>query len=126
MTVLHLFGAALLLGAVLALDLRLLRGGASAVPAAALAAQLLPLAWAGFALTALTGAALFATAATAYAGSAIFLAKLAAIAAAGGNALLLDRAGGVAAPRRAAAIAAGASALLWSLALGLGRWIAYG
>ena len=51
---------ALLVGAVAALDLRLLGRGA-ALPLAPLSAHLLPLAWVGFALSTATGLALFAT-----------------------------------------------------------------
>ncbi len=116
---------ALLVGAVAALDLRLLGRGAT-LPLAPLAAYLLPLAWAGFAVSAVTGIALFATDATAYAAHPLFQAKLAVIAAAGLNALALQRAGGVRAQPGAIRAAAFASLGLWVAAVGLGRWIAYG
>lgn len=124
-TVAHLLGVALLVGAVAALDLRLLGRGA-ALPLAPLSAYLLPLAWVGFALSAATGLALFATGATAYAAHALFQAKLAAIAGAGVNALALQWAGGVRARPGAVRAAACASLGLWVAAVGLGRWIAYG
>ena len=124
-TVLHLLGVALLLGAVVALDLRLLGRGA-ALPVASLTAHLLPLVWIGFAAATVTGAALFATAATAYAANGLFQAKLAVLAAAGVNALLLHRAGGIRARGRALRAAAAASVALWATAVGLGRWVAYG
>ena len=116
---------ALLVGAVAALDLRLLGRGA-ALPLAPLSAYLLPLAWVGFGVSAATGAALFATGATAYAVHVLFQAKLAVIAGAGVNALLLQQAGGVRARPGAARAAACASLGLWVAAVGLGRWIAYG
>ena len=101
-------------------------GRGAALPLAPLSAHLLPLAWAGFALSAATGIALFATGATAYAAHVLFQAKLAAIAGAGVNALVLQRAGGVRARPGAIRAAAFASLGLWIAAVGLGRWIAYG
>lgn len=124
-TVLHLLGVALLLGAIVALDLRLL-GRGSALPLSPLAAHLLPIAWAGFAVATVTGVALFATAATAYAANGVFLAKLIVLAAAGLNALALHRSGGVRARGMAPRAAAVASVALWTAAVGLGRWVAYG
>ena len=62
----------------------------------------------------------------AYAGHALFQAKLAVIAGAGVNALVLQRAGGVRARPGAMRAAACASLGLWVAAMGLGRWIAYG
>ena len=120
----HLLGVALLVGPIVALDLRLLGRGAD-LPATVLAAHLLPLAWAGFALAGLTGLALFAVSAVSYAANPVFLAKMAVIAGAGVNALALRRRGGVAASRGGARAAAAASLLLWTLAVGLGRAIAY-
>lgn len=108
----------------MALDLRLLGRGAD-LPAAALAAFLLPLAWVGFALSGMTGLALFAVSATTYAASPVFWAKIAVIAGAGANALALHRRGGMAATRGRAGAAAVASLLLWIMAVGLGRGIAY-
>lgn len=124
-TVVHLLGVALLVGAIVALDIRLLGRGA-ALPLAPLAAHLLPLAWVGFALATLTGVALFATAATAYAANGLFLAKLAVLAAAGINALILYRTGGVWASAGTLRVAAVTSVTLWTAAVGLGRWVAYG
>ena len=95
------------------------------MPAAALAAYLLPLAWLGFALAGVTGLALFAVSATAYAASPVFWAKIAVIAGAGANAFVLHRRGGMAATRGRAGAAAVASLLLWAAAVGLGRGIAY-
>lgn len=91
-----------------------------------MATLLLPLAWGGFALSAVTGTALFATGATGYAVHPLFQAKLAVIGAAGANAALLQRAGGVRARPGQARAAALASLAFWTAAVGLGRWIAYG
>lgn len=121
----HLLGVALLFGAIVAIDLRML-GRGTALPLAPLTAYLLPIAWAGFAAATVTGVALFATGATAYAANGLFQAKLAVLAAAGVNALVLHRAGGVRASAGPARVAAVASIVLWTAAVGLGRWVAYG
>jgi hypothetical protein len=120
----HLLGVALLVGPIIAIDLRLLGRGAD-LPATVLAAHLLPLAWIGFALAGLTGLALFAVSATSYAANPVFWAKMAVIAGAGVNVLALHRHDGVAALQGGARAAAAASLLLWILAVGLGRAIAY-
>lgn len=100
-------------------------GRGATLPLAPLTAYLLPIAWVGFAAATITGVALFATSATAYAANGLFQAKIAALAAAGVNALVLHRAGGAGAPRRALQVAAVASVTLWTAAVGLGRWVAY-
>src|SRR4051794_8987831 len=120
----HLLGVALLFGPIVALDLRLL-GRNAGLSATALAAHLLPLAWIGFALAGVTGLALFAVSATAYAANPVFWAKIAVIVGAGVNALTLHRLGGMTAPRGRTRPAAVVSFLLWTAAIGLGRAIAY-
>jgi hypothetical protein len=124
---LHVVGIALLFGAIVPLDLRLAgwrRGDASL---AAVARLLLPVSKVGFVLAALTGLLLFAADARTYAASPLFQAKLVAIAAALLNAGLLRRVNW-SAPRASGqrlAAAGAASLMLWLLAIGLGRWIAY-
>lgn len=124
---LHIVGIALLFGAIVPLDLRLAGWRSEDASLAALAKLLLPVAKAGFALAALTGPLLFAADARNYAASPLFRAKLAVIAAALFNASLLRRVDW-SAPRlsnRRFVAAGAASLLLWLLAIGLGRWIAY-
>jgi hypothetical protein len=123
----HVAGIGLLFGAILPLDLRLL-GAWRAVPVAMLARVLVPVAGAGLALAALTGAALFATRATEYAANPFFLAKLGLAGLGALNALALRaapiwRAPSPAGPRVAAA--ALASLALWSAAIVAGRLIAF-
>ena len=87
----HIAGIALLFGAILPLDLRLL-GAWPAVPIARLARVLVPVAMAGLVLAAATGLLLFSVSAVKYAGTPLFPVKLGLIAAAVANALLLRRA----------------------------------
>lgn len=84
----HVAGIALLVGAILPLDLRLL-GAWRSVPLDLLSRVLLPVAIAGLCLAAATGFMMFAVSATKYAGLTLFSVKLALIAAAIANALLL-------------------------------------
>ena len=118
----HVLGIALLVGAVVPLDLRLL----GAWPRVALAdaqALLRPVALAGLTLALATGAALFATQARDYAAHEVFLAKIAVLGLALANALLhlhLTRLS-----RRRQRMAAALSLGLWPSVLLLGRMIGY-
>jgi hypothetical protein len=87
----HIVGLALLFGAIVPLDLRLI-GLWRRVAIGLLARMLLPVAIAGLSLAALTGALLFSVSAIKYAGMTIFQAKLLLILAGLANALLLHRA----------------------------------
>jgi hypothetical protein len=87
----HIVGLALLFGAIVPLDLRLI-GLWRRVAIGPLARMLLPVAIAGLSLAALTGALLFSVSAIKYAGMTIFQAKLLLILAGLANALLLHRA----------------------------------
>jgi hypothetical protein len=84
----HIVGLALLFGAIVPLDLRLL-GFWRQVPLAALSRILLPVAIAGLLLAVPTGALLFSVRATEYAAMPLFGVKFALIACAIANALLL-------------------------------------
>jgi hypothetical protein len=115
----HVLGIALLVGAVLPMDVAILRGrGAAAVR------LLRPWAVAGFGLAVACGALLFITQAGDYLQSPWFLAKMGVLALAALNAAVhvrLDRW-----PLRQRRLAAIASLVLWPSALLLGRMIAYG
>jgi hypothetical protein len=111
----HVLGLALLVGAVLPMDVAVLRGrGAAAVR------LLRPWAVAGFVLAVACGALLFVTQAGDYLGSPWFRLKMALLAAALLNAALHLRQG---TPSRRAALV---SLLLWPSVLLSGRMIAYG
>ncbi|KZY33546.1 hypothetical protein A3731_20415 [Roseovarius sp. HI0049] len=113
----HILGSALLVGAIVPMDLRLLRGDARPFQ------MLRPFAIAGLCLAALCGVMLFAVQAEDYAANSWFRVKMALLALAVANAVahlrLLDRP----APRQR--VAAGLSLVLWLTILFCGRMIAY-
>lgn len=82
---LHVIGIALLLGAAVVVDLRLLGVGRAAVPVRVVLRHLLPMAHVGFAVIALTGAAMFVAMALTVGQSAAAPWKLGLIALAGLN-----------------------------------------
>jgi hypothetical protein len=84
----HIVGLALLFGAIVPLDLRLL-GFWPRVPLAAMSRILLPVAFAGLALAVPTGVLLFSVRATEYAATPLLWIKFSLIACAIANALLL-------------------------------------
>jgi hypothetical protein len=123
---LHIIGIALLFGAIVALDLRLLGWRREAGPADGIARLLLPVAIAGLAIAIPAGLLLFATDARAYVAAPLFQAKMLVVALAIGNALWLrarERRGPR--PEQKAVPAAAASILLWLGAIVLGRLVGY-
>jgi len=122
---LHIVGIALLFGAIVPLDLRLLGWRRDAGTVDGLGRLLVPVAIGGLALAVPAGLLLFATDARAYAASPLFQAKLLLIVLAIGNALWLrwrERRGPQPGPTAAAAAA---SILLWLGAIVLGRLVGY-
>lgn len=130
--VLHILGLALLVGAIVAFDLRLM-GLHARLPAEALSRLLLPVAVVGFLLAVPTGMLLFVSEATALARNPVFLVKMGLLVAALGNIGLFHRGagrrildwGGGGRPPPAARVAGAASLLLWVAVLAAGRLIAY-
>ncbi len=124
---LHVLGIAVLLGAILPLDLRLL-GLWPRVPVALLARVLVPCAVAGLALAMAMGVLLFAVRAPDYAGLGVFRAKLALVALGTAGALTLHARHGLwladAPPGRRRAHAA-LSLTCWLGALACGRAIGF-
>ncbi len=128
----HILGFALLVGAIVPLDLRLI-GFWPSVPIKSLARILLPVAIAGLTVAIIAGAVLFSVSATKYAGTRVFQLKLALFAAAAMNAILLHRAatwelamaGGDGLPPMRFRVAAILSIGLWVAVLVCGRMIAY-
>ncbi|SHF41333.1 hypothetical protein SAMN02745148_02562 [Modicisalibacter ilicicola DSM 19980] len=122
---LHVLGIALLVGAIVPLDLRLL-GWARGLPLLPLTRLLQRVAIGGLLLALVTGALLFASRATEYASEPLFVFKLGLIALALGNALLFNLGPGVehASPRRRR-LAGGLSLLLWPGILVAGRLLAF-
>lgn len=130
--VLHLVGLGLLVGSILAFDLRLV-GLTKRLALDAAARQLLPTALIGFALSLTTGFVMFCADATHLARNPVFLIKLCVIALAGLNAALFHArasraviAGRATAPAlRHATLAGALSITFWLGAVTLGRLIAY-
>ena len=112
----HILGIALLVGAVVPMDLRLLRGDAGAIWLRRYAAT-------GLALAAFCGALLFVTQAQDYVRSDWFLAKMLVLAAAMANVMLHPRLAPL--PPRRRQCAAAISLLAWPTVLLLGRMIGY-
>jgi hypothetical protein len=123
---LHIIGIALLFGAIVPLDLRLIGWRREAGPVDRLESLLLPVAIAGLVIAIPAGFLLFATDARAYAASPLFRVKMLLIAAALANALWLrsNYACG-ARPGRRVALAAAASVLLWLAVIVVGRLLGY-
>ena len=128
----HILGLAMLFGAILPLDLRLL-GLWSSVPVKTLSRVLLPVAVGGLTLSLVTGLLLFSVSAAKYAATPLFQVKLLLVAAAIANALLLRRSAGwhevgtserpLIGPRLK--LAGGLSVLLWLAVILCGRFLAY-
>lgn len=117
----HIVGIALLFGAIVPLDLRLM-GLWRQVPVAALTRVLLPVALTGLALAVVTGLLLFAVRATEYAQVPLVAWKLVVVALAIANAVALVSLAPAAAYVR---LLAATSIVLWLAAIGSGRMIGY-
>ena len=121
----HVFGIALLVGAILPLDLRLI-GVWRSVALEPLARVLVPVAAAGLLLAITTGAFLFITRADEYGAIDLFLVKVTLIAAGAVHALSLHLGSGLQNASRARLRAAGAASLsIWVTALVCGRLLAF-
>ncbi len=130
--IVHLLGIALLVGAVVMFDLRVL-GMSRALPLDRLAHHLLPWSVAGFAVMVLTGAMMFSAHATEFWDNPAFATKMALIAVAGANALWfhvvafngLAAAGAQAAAPAGAKVSAVLSLVVWVGVVSCGRLLAY-
>ncbi len=123
----HVAGIALLIGAIVPLDLRLL-GGWRSVPIEMLARVLVPVAAVGLALAVTTGGLLFSVRAREYWALDVVRIKVALVAVAAIAALALNRGFGVGsggATRTRLAVHAILSLACWTAVLGLGRLIAF-
>lgn len=126
----HILAIALLIGAIVPLDLRLL-GFFESASLDVLAPFLSRAAAVGLALAIVTGFCLFSVRPLAYAGNPAFLVKLALLAVGGVNAILLQSSSAwraVADGERVAGLvrlSAGISLLVWPGALLAGRWIGF-
>jgi len=131
--IVHIVGLALVVGAGVVFDLRLL--GVGSMPLAAAPRVLLPTARWGFALVSISGLLLFSTSATTFVADAAFQAKMGLLVLAGGNVaafhllgVLSPGAPGSGAegrPPLAARVAGGVSLACWVSIVAAGRLIAY-
>jgi hypothetical protein len=121
---LHIVGIALLLGNLVALELRVF-GRVSALPVSALARLSLGLAAAGFALAAATGLLMFATQPAELLANRSFLWKMGLLAAAGCNAAWFHARASLSKLDATARVQMLMSTALWLAVVFCGRWIAY-
>lgn len=122
--VVHIVGIALLLGNLLALEVRVW-GGARALPVPALARLSLGLALSGFALAAGSGLLMFGTQASELLGNRAFLVKMLLLVLAGLNAAWFHTRRSLERLDAVAKVSMGVSTLIWLLVVACGRWIAY-
>ena len=121
---LHIVGIALVLGNLVALELRVF-GRAPALPVVALARLSLGLAVCGFALAAATGLLMFATQPAELLANRSFLWKMGLLFAAGCNAAWFHGRGSLSKLDATARIQMLMSTALWLAVVFCGRWIAY-
>ena len=122
--VVHIIGIALLVGNLIAFELRVWGVGA-ALPVPALARLSLSVAVAGFCLAAASGSLMFASQAAELLSNRAFVVKMGLVLAAGGNAAWFHARGGL---HKLDAIARAQTVMsvgLWILVIICGRWIAY-
>lgn len=122
--VLHIVGIALLLGNLVALEIRVW-GGAAALPVPALARLSLSLALVGFALAAASGLLMFSTQPAELLANRSFTLKMGLLMAAGCNAAWFHGRGSLGRLDRTARLQMLLSSALWLGVLVCGRWIAY-
>jgi len=121
----HVLGVALLVGAIVPLDLRLV-GAWRSVPHAALVRVLVPVAAGGLGLAVVTGGLLLLARPDVYLAMPLFLAKLGLIAAGVAHAVSVHLSGGLAAASAARLRRTGLVSLaVWPTVLGLGRGLAF-
>lgn len=120
----HIVGIALLLGNLVALEIRVF-GGAAALPVQALARLSLRIAAAGFALAALTGLLMFATQPAELLANRSFLIKMGLLALAGCNAGWFHARGSLHKLDTTARTQMLVSTAIWLGVVFCGRWIAY-
>ena len=129
----HVLAICLVVGSIMAVDLRLLGFASVKRPISAVTRGILPLTWGAFAVAVASGFLMFISNAAKYLGNGFFVAKLCLIAAAGLNMLVFhfisarDRRHWdlQARPPFATRLAGGISVLLWIAVVACGRWIGF-
>ncbi|MGE4241007.1 hypothetical protein [Ramlibacter sp.] len=122
--IVHIVGIALLLGNLVAFELRVF-GAAAALPVMAMARLSLGLAVAGFALVAASGLLMFAAQPQELLANEAFMLKMGIVGVSGLNAAFFHARGSLAKLDAAARAQMVLSSLLWLAAIACGRWIAY-
>jgi tryptophan-rich sensory protein len=129
----HVLAICLVVGSIMAVDLRLIGFASVKRPVSAVTRGILPLTWGAFAVAVASGFLMFISNATKYLGNGFFVAKLCLIAAAGVNMLVFhfisarqqsrwDNQGRLPLTAR---LAGGLSMLLWIAVVACGRWIGF-
>jgi tryptophan-rich sensory protein len=129
----HVLAICLVVGSIMAVDLRLLGFASVKRPLSAVTRGILPLTWGAFVVAVASGFLMFISNAAKYLGNGFFVAKLCLIAAAGVNMLVFHfisardqrRWDAQARPPLSARLAGGISMLLWIAVVACGRWIGF-
>jgi hypothetical protein len=129
----HVVAICLVVGSILAVDLRLLGLASINRPVSRVTAGILPLTWGAFVVAVVSGGLLFISNATKYLGNGFFIAKLCLIAAAGLNMVIFHFISAKNLPlweNQArlpwpARLAGGTSIALWIAVVACGRWIGF-
>ena len=129
----HVVAICLVVGSILAVDLRLLGFASLNRPISRVTAGILPLTWGAFVVAVASGGLLFISNATKYLGNGFFVAKLCLIAVAGLNMAIFHFIGAKDLPRwendrrppLPARLAGGVSIVLWIAVVACGRWIGF-
>lgn len=129
----HVVAICLVVGTILALDLRLLGLASVERPVGRLATAILPVTWGAFAIAATSGFLLFISNATKYLANGYFDAKIILICAAGLNMIVFHAISAKDMPKWESAVrpplparlAGGLSILLWIAVVACGRWIGF-
>jgi hypothetical protein len=129
----HVVAICLVVGSILAVDLRLLGFASLNRPISRVTAGILPLTWGAFVVAVTSGGLLFISNATKYLGNGFFVAKLCLIAVAGLNMAIFHFIGAKDLPRwendrrppLPARLAGGVSIVLWIAVVACGRWIGF-
>lgn len=129
----HVLAISLVVGSILAVDLRLVGLASVGRPVSRVTGGVLPLTWCAFVVAVGSGGLLFISNATKYLANGYFIAKLLLIAVAGLNMLVFHAVGARDMPRwendarppLPARLAGGLSILVWIAVVACGRWIGF-
>lgn len=129
----HVVAICLVVGSILAVDLRLLGVASTNRSVSRVAGGILPLTWVAFAIALASGGLLFISNATKYLGNGYFIAKILLICAAGVNTAIFHGVSAKDLPKWEnearlpfpARLAGGLSILLWVSVVACGRWIGF-